>query len=59
MLRGRHLWNPINRVFAGWPNRFVYHPLKRTARRVRRAATDPVYVSRKIVSRLTGRPPQV
>jgi molybdenum cofactor biosynthesis enzyme MoaA len=58
MLRGRHLWNPINRVFAGWPNRFVYHPLKRTARRVRRAASDPVYVSRKIVSRLTGRPPQ-
>ncbi|HVT47068.1 MAG TPA: radical SAM/SPASM domain-containing protein [Vicinamibacterales bacterium] len=58
ILRGRHLWNPINRAFGGWPNRFVYHPLKRTARRVRRAATDPVYVSRKIVSRLTGRPPQ-
>jgi hypothetical protein len=58
MLRGRHLWSPINRVFGGWPNRFVYHPLKRTARRVRRAATDPVYVARKIAGRLSGRSPQ-
>jgi MoaA/NifB/PqqE/SkfB family radical SAM enzyme len=58
MLRGRHLWNPVNRAFGGWPNRFVYHPLKRTARRVRRAATDPVYVARKIAGRLSGRSSQ-
>jgi hypothetical protein len=58
ILRGRHLWNPINRVLAGWPNRYVYHPLKRTARRVHRTVTDPVYVARKIADRLSGRSPQ-
>jgi molybdenum cofactor biosynthesis enzyme MoaA len=58
ILRGRHVWNPINRVFGGWPNRFVYHPIKRTARRVRRAATDPVYVARKIAGRLSDRSSQ-
>jgi hypothetical protein len=58
VLRGRHLWNPINRAFGGWPNRFVYHPLKRTARRVHRTVTDPVYVARKIAGRLSRRSPQ-
>jgi pyruvate-formate lyase-activating enzyme len=58
MLRGRHVWGPINRAMGDWPNQFVYFPLKRTALRVQRAATQRGYIrrhSRRLLAKWRGR----